>query len=262
MKTDSKNQALVLVNTPEWAVAGDEVKHLQDLAVEQLGAISKMENAAAMGSIIAGLTLHRVKASMKHGTFGKWLDQIRTGGANLEKRPSGSFLEVTQRHAQRYMSLALHFLDECKVQLPELLALPGDQLTLDLADGHDHNDLLVKLRKFCGSCSLNELLIKHDIKSVGLKKELTAQKAGEEKAAGAAAAPPTPEELYEQSRDEVGSALLRLETLLIEENRLQYLAGHPELRGGVDSLKSLSKKVLKAARPLLKKTKTKSDRSA
>jgi len=181
MKPAENSTALVLVNTPEWAVAGDEVRELQDLALAQIDAIAKMENCAAMGAILAGLTLHRVKASMPHGTFMKWCDQIGTSGANLSVRP---------RQARNYMRLSLVFLDSCKVQMPELLALPGDQLTLDLADGHDHNDFLAKLRKFAGSNSLNELLIKHGIKVAGLKKASSAKGAEDDE-------PPakTPQEL-------------------------------------------------------------------
>ena len=181
---ESKNtNALVLVSTPEWAVADDEVKKLQDLALAQIDAISKMENVAAMGAVVAGLTLHRVKASMRHGAFRKWLVQMSTTGGHL--RP------IKKSQASNYMRLALVFLVSGKVQLPELLALPGDQLTLDLADGHDHNDLLAKLRKFAGRRSLNELLIKHGIKAVGLKNKLSAEKAQ------AACEPPakTPQEL-------------------------------------------------------------------
>lgn len=238
---NTKTNALAIVNAPEWAVKNDGVKKLQEAAVMQLGAIAEMENRAAMGGILAGLTLLRVKASMAHGAFGKWLSQIRTSGANLPK--------INHRQANYYMSLALVFLERAKVTKPDLLALPGDQMALDLADNHEARAFMEKLRKFTGEHSLNELLIKHDIKAVGLKKELSAKKARED------AVPVTADDLYEQSRDEIGDALLRLETLLLEENRLQYLAGHPELLGVVDSLETLAKKVRKAAAPLLEDAK-------
>jgi len=238
--TEANSTALALIAAPEWRVR--EVDKLKDAALAQLEAISQMESHAAMGGVLAGLTLHRVKASMPHGEWGKWLRQIG---------PSGSNLKVTHRHANRYMALAFEFIKREKPTMPDLLALPGDQTVLELSDNHETKNFLEKLRAFVGECSLNELLIKHDIKAVGLKTKLAAQKAAEEKAAGEIE-PPTAEQFYEQSRDEIGTAIERLENLLLKENRLQYLIGRPELRGVVESLETLAKKIRKAAEPLLK----------
>jgi hypothetical protein len=271
-KPAKKTSALALVNAPELAVKKDGVQKLQEIAVRQMAAIGEMETRAAMGAVIAGLTLHRVKASMPHGAFGRWVKTIRADetdrsaqsdrSAEGQIRTTGSFLKntvrqirttganlppINHRQVNYYMKLALVFLEKAKVTKPDLLALPGDQLTLDLADTHEATQFLGKLHAFTGGRSLNELLIKYDIKSVGLKKELDAEKDAEEPPAALDAG-----QLYEQARDEIGGAILRLENLLLTENRLQFLVGHDtDLLGIVKSVEALAKKVSKAAKPLL-----------
>jgi aminopeptidase N len=69
-----------------------------------------------------GLTLLRVKHSMPHGTFEKWLD------SNLHA------VQFSTRQARYLMRLAVKFIERTKARVPDLLALPGDQLSLDLAD--------------------------------------------------------------------------------------------------------------------------------
>jgi hypothetical protein len=137
-----------------------------------------MESKAAMGGILAGLTLHRVKASLPHGKFGAWVAQISTSGGNLPA--------VKKSQASNYMRLALVFVEKAKVQKPDLLALPGDQTALELGDNAQHARFLGKLNGFVGDLSLNELLIKHGIKGVGLKTELEKQEAEEATTQGTA----------------------------------------------------------------------------
>lgn len=155
--------ALTLVSTPEFAVAKDDIAKLKEAAVAQVSAISQLETKAALGAIIAGLTLHRVKVSLPHGQFGKWIEQISTSGGNLT---------VKKSQANNYMRLALVFIEKAKVQKPDLLALPGDQLSLDVEAGELTRRFFTKADKFVAGLSLNELLIKHGIKGVGLKTEL------------------------------------------------------------------------------------------
>jgi len=65
---------------------------------------------------------------------------------------------------------------------------------------------------------------------------------------------PDEEQLYLVARDEIGGFLTQGETLLLKENRLQFLASHPEeVRGVVTSLRALADKVEAAAKPLLEK---------
>jgi hypothetical protein len=77
------------------------------------------------------------------------------------------------------MRLATVFIERTRATKPEMLALPGDQTSLDLADNHHGKQLAAKLATFVGELSLNELLIKHGIKGVGLKTELTDAAAAE-----------------------------------------------------------------------------------
>jgi hypothetical protein len=225
--------ALAVINSSELKARDHHLQQLQETVVTQLGYMRGLRRQESLRGLFVGLALQRIKASMPHGHFGKWV-----------KKNVAIFGE---RYVQFLMKLALVFIDKCNVKKPEILALPGDQteFALDTLQG-DERRFVEKAEKFTGELSLNELFIKYDIKSVGLKKELSAQKGKPE--------PLTPEQLYEQSRDEIGGAILRLENLLLTENRLQYLAGHPELPGVVESLETLAKKIRKAATPLLETT--------
>jgi hypothetical protein len=162
--------ALTVLAAPELRVEKANLKQLQATAVEQVLAVGKMENNAAKGGILAGLTLLRVKASMKHGEFGPWLDKMTAAkthnGANLPP--------VKERQLQYYMRLTLVFLEKTRLDAPDLLALPDGTTALDLGGAHKAKSFVGALDRFVGELSLNELLIKHDIKSVGLKTELTA----------------------------------------------------------------------------------------
>ncbi|OAM89317.1 hypothetical protein OH491_13665 [Termitidicoccus mucosus] len=243
MNTKSKtSNALVLTEAPEWKITGAEaLEGLKRAAVDQLAAVGQMENKAAMGGTLAGLTLLRVKASMERGRFDGWL-------AEKEKSTTGGRIKPSRSTAYNYMKLATVFLEKAKVTKPDLLTLPGDQLTLsEISAEGDARELFLKLQKFTGGHSLNELLIKHDIKSGGLKKELAKPAPDDEPAP-----PPTPEEMFEMARDEIGGALERIEHLLIKENRLQHLFDHPdELRGVMESLRLLTEKVEMILEPLL-----------
>ena len=164
MKPAAKKHALTVLAAPELTVQKDGVKKLQSAAVAQCAAVNQMESKAAMGAVLAGLTLHRVKASMPHGKFGAWVEQISTSGGNLPA--------VKKSQANNYMRLALAFVERTRVQKPDLLALPGDQTALELGDSATTRRFMEKLQGFVGECSLNELMIKHGIKGVGLKTAL------------------------------------------------------------------------------------------
>jgi hypothetical protein len=135
--------------------------HLNDLsaqAVREMQFISNLEGAAATRAIRFGIVLHHVKAKLEHGKFLPWIND--TFGAN-------------NRQCRYYMKLALVFIESMRLNRDEVLALPEAQLELAI-DQQDSSarSVLEKVAKFVGTQSLTELLIKHDIKSVGLKKEL------------------------------------------------------------------------------------------
>ncbi len=158
--------ALTVLAAPELAVEKPNLKKLQAAAVEQCAAVGQMESKAAMGAVLAGITLHRVKASMPHGKFGPWVESNSHSGANLK-----------QRQCNYYMRLAQVFLEKARVQTPDLLALPGDQNALAEGGTAATKRFIAKLGTFVGDLSLTELLIKHGIKGVGLKTALEAAEA-------------------------------------------------------------------------------------
>jgi hypothetical protein len=149
--------ALTVLAAPELRAQDDTLTQLQAAAAAQVAAVGEMEGKAALGGILAGITLHRVKASMPHGTFGKWIE---------EKLPSGNFWTpaTAKKNASYFMRLALVFLEKANVRVPELLALPADR-ALDFADSSGSR-LADKLRKFAAGKSLNELLVLYGIKGV------------------------------------------------------------------------------------------------
>jgi len=157
--------ALTILASPELAVAHDGIAKLQAAAVAQVEAVVRSQRFTAQGAILAGLTLHRVKASIPHGSFGGFIAQKLTGINNW--KPG-----TAKVNASYYMRIATLFVERARVTKPDLLALPGDQTTLTLGDTHEARALVAKLEKFVGECSLDELLIKHGIKGVGLKTEL------------------------------------------------------------------------------------------
>lgn len=226
----SHTHALVLIDDPKFAVEVSELNNLQKSAIAQLAAVQTLETNAAKGAVLAGITLYRVKASMPHGHFRKWVAEA--------KWTRGSILGAAykQRIASYYMALSRTFLEKSKVQKPALLALPGDQTALELGDNHPARDLLTKLDKFVGDSSLSELLAKYDIKT---KKDLGgAREAGETEETAVL----DPEEMEQQATDEIGTALLHLESL-IEEGTLQHIRDRNTLRGVQESVTKIARTV-------------------
>ena len=185
--------------------------------------------------ILAGIFLAQVRVELGHGPFGKWLEKHLCHSVK-----NGS---ESTRTAYRYIALAAAFSRSSRMLLPELIG--ANQLSLDLANVQDEGGrtLLAKLDTFVGQRGLTELMKKHGVIKLGGPRE----KGVDHKP------PATPEQLYAQSRDEIGGGIERLELLLLRENRLQYLTGHPdEIQGVVNGLRTLADRVEAAAKPLLK----------
>jgi len=251
MSKPSTQHALTVLASTELVAKDNELELLKTAAVDQFAAVAKMEGRAARGGIVCGLTLHRLKSSLPHGKFLPFVDQMF---------PEGTFQSpVTRRKNVSYlMRLAEVFIEKAKVSKPDILALPGDPLSLELGDNHTAQRFLEKLDKFAGEASLNELLIKHGIKGVGLKKALEAAKAKEE---GEPAAPDA-EQLYLQYRDEAGGVIQRAESLFLQEGCLAHLIGHPEeLQGIANGLRSLADKVETQVKDLLSQQPEASDQT-
>jgi hypothetical protein len=216
--SNANRTALLVLADKTITAQGDQLAQLQRSAVAQLAAVPQMERQAAAHAILAGMSLHRVKASLPHGEFGKWLKQIPTGGGNAEdqKRTSGSFLNVTERQCQFYMKLATTFVAKAKVTAPDVLALPGDQTQLALEGGEGEARVFFsKLSKFVGSKSLNELLAEHEIKT---GKKLGGKREAGETDEDAPPAVPTAEDLAAQAKTELSDWLEQGRQLLITDN--------------------------------------------
>lgn len=230
--------ALAVVSSPELLVKDKALANLQKAALSQLSLMRDLRREEALRGLLVGLTLLRIKESLAHGKFGPWVT------ANVKI--------VGGRYVQYLMRLGLAFIDRTKASKPELLALPGDQteLAIDSMEGIQRR-FMDKAAKFVGTLSLAELFDKHGIKET--KKLGGARTTTDD---DQPVAPATPEELYTQSRDELGSYLERGVMLFKTENRLQYLADHPEeIAGVVTSLRTLADDVEAAAKPLLKTAK-------
>lgn len=239
--SNKPTNALTVLSSTELVAKDEQLDNLKIAATEQFNGIAKMEGKAARGGILCGLTLHRLKTSLPHGQFLPFVDQMW---------PKATFQNPStiRKTVSNYMRLAETFVSKAKIGKPDILALPGDPLALEIADQHQAKRLLEKLDAFAGNCSLNELLIKHGIKGVGLKKALEAE---EKKESGAPAAPDA-EQLYLQYRDEAGGLILRAESLFLQEGCLSHLIGHPEeLKGIANGLRSLADKVEREVKDLL-----------
>ncbi len=174
-----------------------------------------LERKAAAGAILAGITLHRVKASLPHGAFGPWIAQKLT---RLTSWTPGT----AKVNASFYMRLSLTFVEKVRVDKSMLLALPHDGESLDLGASKEAKKLASALEKFVGDCSLTELLIKHGIKGVGLK---TALEQGDEDETDDSA---TPAQLAEQTRMEALQWVSGLHKAISDPNRFQHLTSDPK----------------------------------
>lgn len=161
-----KNSLAVLINNPRLQVGSNDLAELQALASKQLAAISQMERASAVCSILAGITLWRVRCSLPHGRFVEWVE----GASGVKSAPSAHLpgaRPIRYRQANYYMRLASTFVEKARLDERAVLAAPADerQLTLETEDAAAKR-FAEKLQRFVGECSLNELLVKHNIKAV------------------------------------------------------------------------------------------------
>lgn len=209
-KPEKQTSALTVLSAPELRAPAGTIDQLKEAAIGQIEAVARIEGQAAIGGIIAGLTLHRVKASLKHGEFRPWLEQISTSGGHLKLKKS---------QASNYMRLAVAFIEEAGADKDNLIALGDSGEMLDLADTAAGQALASKLKKFAGDNSLNELLIKHGIKGVGLKSSLVSEKADENPISPEASMQAAREMAWEQSYN----AVRQIRAALSEPDQIQLL---------------------------------------
>lgn len=146
------SSALTLLSDPQISTSGGNLEKLQTTAIEQLDLIRKMESESALRAVLAGLALHRIKASVKHGEFGKWIAK------NVAAKKS---------QVNHYMRLAVVCLEQAGFSKPDLVALAVDTGDLVVSSDGAARKAFKKIQDFVGEFSLNELLIEHNIKDGG-----------------------------------------------------------------------------------------------
>ncbi|MBI5770808.1 MAG: hypothetical protein HZA93_23730 [Verrucomicrobia bacterium] len=204
---------------------------LQTRVLAQIEVISRVEHENIVRRLFIGLALQVIKDSLPHGKFLPWL-----------KGQAAGYTQCTYM-----MRLAREWREHANLRRTEVEALPRTEFALDTKDAAMRK-LVGSAEKFVGKLSWTELLQKHGIKDGG-KLDGARTKGPGTKDEGV----PDEEQMYLFARDEIGGVLAQAETLLVKENRLQFLAKHPEeVRGVVESLRALADKVEQAAKPLLK----------
>ncbi|HEY1791540.1 MAG TPA: DUF3102 domain-containing protein [Opitutaceae bacterium] len=156
-KPSTSTLALISASSPKGDAA--EITRLQLYVVEGLRHMQVLRNREATFGLLIGLTLCRMKEAMPHGTFGKWVEQ--------------NIAEFGDRYANYLMRLAMTFAEKSRLTKAELIALPKGQDALVLGNLEGEKRAFVeKASGFIGNLSLHELLIKHGIKSAGIKAAL------------------------------------------------------------------------------------------
>jgi hypothetical protein len=144
----NKLQALSLLH--ETKLEPVQISTIGAIIRRHLVEIQRAERETAQRAVMLGVALWKVRLSIAHGQWTPWL---------------GEHIGVGQRQVNNYMRLALVFLIKSRATKTELRALPADSIEL-ASDDALSRALFARLEKFVGECSLNELLVKHGIKSV------------------------------------------------------------------------------------------------
>lgn len=123
-----------------------------------IGRIHRSEHDTAFFALVVSSLCWQAKANAAHGEFKPW---VRTHVG-----------ERAYRSVAYYMQLGLRFAEKSKITNEEFLQLAT--LNPKGAKSGPAKSAFEKVEKFIGEHSLTELLIKHGVKGVGLKGELTA----------------------------------------------------------------------------------------
>ncbi len=129
-------------------------------ANEQYAAIKNGDRATTLRALFLGLLFYQIKNEAVHGTF--------------EKIAAEKLSSIPARTRRDYMKLAITYVEKTKLALPERIEIPDAQIALALDDASSSDrEMVTKAVSFIGELSLHELMIKHGIRGVGLKTELT-----------------------------------------------------------------------------------------
>lgn len=242
MSKPSKKTASSLVVLDDKTLAPDAQRlgKFQAVVIDQVELIATTERDNTARRLYVGAALTVIKNATeagKHGNFQAWLKKNVKGAG---------YTQCTYM-----MRAARVFFEQAKLGKSELLSLVSGDTSLAIAKTGPGGKIEKAAQKFVGDLTWGELLAKHDIRPTEKPAPKKPEADGDD---DTPAATPSPEELYTQSRDELGSYLERGAMLFKTENRLQYLADHPEeIAGVVSGLRTLADEVEAAAKPLLKK---------
>lgn len=230
----AKRTAVAVVPDPKPNSQLLRISNLQAIATEQSKLIDRIHEEAALRCVLLGRILREIKDGLAHGQWGPWLKSDFAG---------------SQSKANQVMRLSVEIEAAAKLTKVEKLALPANA-TVDLAvqpEDAAARSAFAKMQKLVAGKSFRDLLDEYGIME-------KAKLGGARTKGGDAATPPMDgEQLYLFAMDEIGGAIMQAETLLIKENRLQHLVGHPnEIRAVVESLRAMADKVEKAASKILK----------
>lgn len=232
-KTSKKNDLALVAISSVTLTDKQRIAKLQNVISEQIALVGRVEHENIVRRLFVGLGLIVIKASLKHGQWLPWFKKHAPG--------------ASYRQCAYMMSAARDWIKSQELGGKDLAVLPAGEWSLDLKDDA-FSKLSKSAEKFIGGMTWGELLDANNIKDAG--------KIGGARTKGKPGAPATPDEetLYFAARDEIGGFLNRGEEMLVKENRLQFLAKHPEeVRGVVEGLRTLADRVEKAAKPILEK---------
>jgi len=204
---------LALVSCSTFRVTASATKKLKATTIKQVSAVARLEAQTAAGAIIAGLNLHRVKASAAHGEFGKFIQM------ELAKAMEWTGGTATT-NASYYMRLSGQFVEKAGLKQSDIIAaLDGNKAANKI--------LHAALEKFIDGNSLTELLIKFRIKGVNLHKELTSGETENED--GGLTDDQKFTQAREQAWEETWNSVQRIRASLTEPEQLQLLSDPAQL---------------------------------
>lgn len=154
MASTSEKALAVVTATPPKVQSLHFLRQARAALAKRAALIFRTEREAACHAIALGMLLWQVKGTLPKGEFKKWIE------ANIEGRG--------YRSCAYWMKLALCFAEKSGLKADECSAVA------QWKPKGKGNTGAAKLDKFVGELSLNELMIKHGLRGVGLKGELTA----------------------------------------------------------------------------------------
>jgi hypothetical protein len=181
---------------------------LIDRANQQYAEIKRGDQSNSLRGIFLGLLFWQIKNEAGHGKF---------MAVATERMP-----DIGQTTRSHYMKLAAVFVEKSRLALPERMNIPDAQLALHLGDASGiEQEMVRKAIDFVGQLSLHELMIKYEIRAVGLAGKLRDEADAENDV------PLPPDEELRRRREQIfgetAEHVMRLHKTLTTADELQYL---------------------------------------